>query len=518
MLLLKKQPQYLAASSRAIWEKTKYNMALLGQLVLICMFKSHVVVAVFCVVFLSCTLFTCIPEADSTPASSSPAPTELWSYVAPNTTSSTIRMSWRAPQIGDDVVTILNDEIHTVLDGRDYPYGPPQHLIETLYALDAKSGAKLWNFTDLSSILYPVMVDDVVYFCASQHLYAVDAKSGSQKWVHDIGAEFGFMCPPKVANDTVYVVSHTRGGEDLGYVFALNAANGELLWRNDVAPGNRAATLNVGGDLVYFSGPNGCIYALDPADGAVQWKVETDTKHTLPPVASGGAMYFSTIDQFYAIDASDGSELWRYDRSIGSSGSPVFSGGIVYLNSPDPPYLLGCSYGNVYAFDATNGLKLWNYSYPTRLSGMSHLEVSNGVAYFHSRDALFALSAGNGSELWSQNIVDVTSFSVGNGVVYYNSGTTFGALDAANGDTLWIHTTSGTQSPLTVADGVAYFGAGNTVYALDVSAERPPISEQPWLDATSTTTLIIIAAVVIGLVTVLAAVLSRRKGVRATLG
>ncbi len=55
-------------------------------------------------------------------------------------------MSWAVPQIGNGIVLIVNNEMFATEEGGYYPYGPPQQLIQTLYALDADTGAKALEF------------------------------------------------------------------------------------------------------------------------------------------------------------------------------------------------------------------------------------------------------------------------------------------------------------------------------------------------------------------------------------
>ena len=114
--------------------------------------------AVLCIVFFCTSSFVYVAQAQSGGEVSEPR--ELWRFTATNTTQTTIRMSWQAPQVGDGVVIVANYEMHTEVAGQEYP----QHLIQTLYSIDAASGAKLWNFTDLSSIQFPVLVDGGLFW------------------------------------------------------------------------------------------------------------------------------------------------------------------------------------------------------------------------------------------------------------------------------------------------------------------------------------------------------------------
>jgi outer membrane protein assembly factor BamB len=389
------------------------------------MFKSRVVVAVFCVVFLCSSLFTCVAKADLTSSLSNPAPTELWSYIASNTTANTIRMSWSAPIVAGDAVLILNHEMYTIPNEPNLGYGPIQHWVGTLYAINAATGTKLWNFTDHSSIQSRTIVDGVAYFGANNSLYAWDAISGVQKWSYNVGA--GVLCIPVVLEGVVYV--GIRDQSFNCYVCALKISNGEELWKYNVAMGNYVSSLAVVDGSVYFSGPDNNVYTLKATDGAKQWKYNAGNL-TSSPLVVDGTVFCGSYTDFYALSAMDGTKLWSYHAGISQETPPIVIDGVIYVNALEK---------NVYAFDTSNGNKLWNYSYPTRGTYMSPLFISDDLLYFSSRDTLYALNAGNGTQLWSQNVGRVVSFVVVNGAVYYNSD--FGAAQpAVRSRPLWLLT------------------------------------------------------------------------------
>ncbi len=368
-------------------------------------------------------------------------------------------------------------------------------------------GLKLWNFTDFSSIQEPIMVDGVVYFGASHHFYAVDAKSGAQKWVYETGV--GVTCEPCVVDGVVYVATDDLQNQSIGdYVSALDTVNGAELWKHDLGYGICISSLTVQDGGVFLRGPDRNLYALKATDGTELWNFSNDESSASGLTVINNTVFFSTHQELYTLNAQDGSKIWGHNTGSSLYGSPIIAEGFVYLNSPEPANLLACLYGNVYALDAASGDKLWNYSYPTRYSTMSHLEVVNDDIYFHSRDTLFALNKDEGSLRWSKDIGNVTSFAVDDGVVYYNSGNGLCALDAVNGDSVWSYTTTVLQSQVFAVDGVAYFGAGNTFYALGTS-----VSNQSWLDMGSTSTLLVVAIVIVlvAAIAVIALVKKRSK-------
>src|SRR5690606_16088475 len=93
--------------------------------------------------------------------------------------------------------------------------------------------------------------------------------------------------------------------------------------------------------------------------------------------------------------------------------------------------------GFLYALDADTGTTMWEYD--TRAVGTVSVAVTAGVVYGGSGDtALFALNAGDGSELWT--VIDIQpsgALMIADGVIY--AGATDGTLYALdlNGNVVW---------------------------------------------------------------------------------
>jgi outer membrane protein assembly factor BamB len=76
-----------------------------------------------------------------------------------------------------------------------------------LYALNASTGGKLWQFTTGASVQSsPAVADGVVYFGSEDNnVYAVNANTGAELWRYTTGFEVDSS--PAVANGVVYVGS-----------------------------------------------------------------------------------------------------------------------------------------------------------------------------------------------------------------------------------------------------------------------------------------------------------------------
>jgi len=103
------------------------------------------------------------------------------------------------------------------------------------------------------------------------------------------------------------------------------------------------------------------------------------------------------------------------------------------------------------------------------------LHVVNGVAYFGDGNAVYALRASDGTQLWHFTIDGNTSLSVvDNGIIYIGSASSLYALQASNGQQLWRFQGNGdpdsTFGPQpVVADGVVYITSRVSTYAVRAS-------------------------------------------------
>jgi len=136
-----------------------------------------------------------------------------------------------------------------------------------VYALNATTGAKLWNYategsggvTDLAianGILYVGSAGD------SSNVYALNATTGAKLWNYATGNSV--RSSPAVANGVVYVGCHVNNILSGGAVYALNATTGAKLW--NYATGNSVhSSPAVSNGVVYVGSDDGYVYAIGNA-------------------------------------------------------------------------------------------------------------------------------------------------------------------------------------------------------------------------------------------------------------
>jgi outer membrane protein assembly factor BamB len=138
-----------------------------------------------------------------------------------------------------------------------------------LYALNAATGAQIWECHGCGSGLSsPTVVNGVVY-SASDRVYAVDAATGKVRWSFKPRKAY-FNASPTVVNGVVYAGTVYSDGR----LYALKANNGALLWT--FRPWNEdLTTVAVADGMVYVGSVDWNLYAVDARTGTMKWKFTT---------------------------------------------------------------------------------------------------------------------------------------------------------------------------------------------------------------------------------------------------
>jgi outer membrane protein assembly factor BamB len=371
-------------------------------------------------------------------ASAGPArPVKLWSYVEGHFDGS---------QIGSSAA-VVNGVVYVGSN-----YNQVEQRGGNIYALDAYTGAKIWNYSTSRGVCSsPTLSGGVLFVGVEDNVCAFNASTGLKIWNYSTGGLI--LSSPNIVNGMVYI-----GSQD-GNVYALNASKGAKIWNyTSAGQSNKAAVESGFGSGAFESSPavvNGMVY-IGSDDGNV-----------------------------YALNALTGAKIWNYTTSIQPlftwgnqvTSSPAVSDGIVYVGSVG---------GNVYALNATTGAKIWNYyTNPSRLYGGGYFygvqaspAVADGVVYVGTVDGnMYALNASTGRQIWEVNaFLVLSSAAISDGVVYVAGHSWIYALSTTTGSQIWNFTTQNViNSSPAIVDGVVYISSedGN-FYA--IGEPSPPVS------------------------------------------
>jgi len=212
-----------------------------------------------------------------------------------------------------------------------------------------------WSFQALGTVSDPAIgPDGTVYFTdrtassGTADLYAVDGATGKLKW-SDLHMGMTLSSPAIGANGILYLTGYLQlliGNQFIVtyyYLFAINSANGNLMWLDYLPVGStNSPTIGPNGD-VYISE-----YAFAGSTGALKWTSSTSGGLNCPAVGPDGAIYSGSYSGAgNATDPSTGSEIWSIKTKNEIATSPV-----VGPNGTDNSVYFGSYDDSLYAVDS----------------------------------------------------------------------------------------------------------------------------------------------------------------------
>lgn len=333
----------------------------------------------------------------------------------------------------------------------------------------------------------------LAYFTSADGLYALDAATGRLQWRcrNPLG---GIVTagPPALAASGPIVASRD------GYVYAVRATVGAILWRADIGGRGRyvyqtpsVAPIVANGVIYGVNGANK-LYALRASDGARQWSAEVTPPAAWPAapllVEDGALLYLANDNSrphLTVLDSQSGRLLWRSLDPL-PNGYPFYpyypfanaQNGVLQLDDAgviyDEEIDLQTQALFLVAHGVADGATRWRYqltmegaeptpSVFTVADGSVYLETRTPVAPGASGQTaphVIALRARDGAVLWSTAAPDGASgqasgqagvgvqtygaITVKGGRIYlivvwpqYTSGITMYDFDAQRGSVLW---------------------------------------------------------------------------------
>ncbi len=228
-----------------------------------------------------------------------------------------------------------------IADGRVYTIDAES----TISAFDFETGSRLWSVDSGSDI------DEEETFGGGlahhngrifattgfAHVIALDAANGEEIWRMELAGPM--RAAPTVSDGLVFVVTIDN------QAFALDENTGERLWSHagvtEVASILGGASVAVAGDVVILPYSSGEIYALRAASGRELWRENLGTGDYfdalssiadiagLPVISDNRVFVISHSGRMVALDLRSGSRLW--ERNIGGIQTPWVAGDYLYV-------------------------------------------------------------------------------------------------------------------------------------------------------------------------------------------
>lgn len=249
---------------------------------------------------------------------------------------------------------------------------------------------RLKNRQTFDKAFHVAAVDDAVYFASSSDdkVYCLDAADGSLRW--QFYTEGPVRLAPTVDNGRVYI------GSDDGYVYCLDAETGNLVWKQLLGPrdrrvpgnGRMASLWAVRTGVVVFDGVAYCcggvfpservyVCALDAANGEFLWKTPLDDYPAQGYLlASSSRLYVTTgRDRPLVFDRATGERLFQVSGGVG--GTYALISGDTFLYGPSKT-------GQVSAFTEGERDNIASFD-------GNHMIITPQMSYLHTDSELTAL-------------------------------------------------------------------------------------------------------------------------------
>jgi outer membrane protein assembly factor BamB len=284
-------------------------------------------------------------------------------------------------------------------------------------------------------------------------------------WRFHPPAASSFHATPALSSDgnTLYLgfAAGAFSGQGSAALYAVNAANGQMVWSADLGATRVMASPTVGSDGTLYVGTAGGQLAAVGADGKVKWTAQTGPAiKSAPAIGQDGTIFMPSSDgNLYAVSSS-GQVKWTFNfgehlgptplvtspqqgpgggggaNGIGSGASPTIgSDGAVYI---------GANNSNMYAVNP-DGTQKWLFEAERELAGIwttPCLSADGGTIYFGAnKGGIYAVNTADGSKRWQFPVygsIYASSVLDSNGVLY--TGSTIEhlyAVNAGTGEQMW---------------------------------------------------------------------------------
>jgi outer membrane protein assembly factor BamB len=271
-----------------------------------------------------------------------------------------------------------------------------------------------------------------------------------QAWRANLGAgsnnRVKIAAPPVIADGRLFFLDADHR------VHAISASDGQRIWDERVRPRGgrdrvaRGGGVAAGGGRVYVTTGFGFIVALNAENGEEVWRSQANAPFQSAPTFSNGRVYAVTNDsELVALDAATGELSWNYQAiaepaRILAAPSVAIEGETVVA-----PF----ASGEVVALLAANGRRLWSDSLSRtgRLTSLSAINdiagrpvIDGGAAYAASHSGLLAaIDLRSGQRIWARSFASTQTPWVAGEVLYaVSTDGELAAFERRTGNVFWV--------------------------------------------------------------------------------
>lgn len=271
----------------------------------------------------------------------------------------------------------------------------------------------------------------------------------TEAWRSDIGSGGGYRrkitAQPVVADGRVYAMDSDA------LVSAFDVGNGKRIWRFDTTPEDNRGT-NVGGGVafdagvLYASTGRGEILALNAATGEVKWREPLGNAARAAPTVAEGKLFIPLLgDRLVAHGVDDGKRLWSYQ----AGESPTAVLGLPAVAYADGFVVAGFGSGDIVTLRGATGAVVWADSVASARgrNSVSDLSAVHGMPVIQDGRVyavglgglMLSLDLRSGRRLWERDVAsDDTPCIAGNWIFVLGIDGQLAALSRTDGSVAWV--------------------------------------------------------------------------------
>ena len=277
---------------------------------------------------------------------------------------------------------------------------------------------------------------------------------------------WAFQCEDEIRGTSLYLNGALYTGCYDNNLYALNAANGEFLWKYPTEGGIVSRPVS-GEDLIVFGSEDKRLHAVSARSGKLAWLYYTEGRIRSSGRVADGYVFIGSDDKFlHAVNLATGRMIWRFEAAEEIRSTPFISNDLIYFGTED---------GEVFCLDFRGQVK-WRFK--AKRAVTSSPWVQDNVVYFTSLDGfMYALDAKSGWMVWRFRMEkpSIVSPYVSDGLVFTGSadGHIY-AVDARNAKEIWRFKTNHqvNGSPTVYKDAVYIGSVDNYLYCLEIKTGR----------------------------------------------
>ncbi|MCF6431299.1 PQQ-like beta-propeller repeat protein [Leisingera sp. MMG026] len=244
-----------------------------------------------------------------------------------------------------------------------------------------------------------------------------------------------------------------------GRIYALDSAaqvsavsqQGQVLWRSTLIPAADDEGQATGGGLayddgvLYISSGYGVLTALNAADGSLIWRQELDATGSGQPRVSGGLVYLVAGDDTgWAVKTKDGRIAWQIEAS--PSASNILGAPAPVVTNDLAVFAFGS--GDLIATFRRGGLRRWSASVSgqrtgqtlSRISDVTGAPVVSGKRLYAGNNSgrTVAIDLDSGDRLWTaREGASGTAWPAGGSLFQVSDQNRLLRLDGGSGEVVW---------------------------------------------------------------------------------